>query len=136
MEIIQSAPAAEPEIKSMAHGIQRDRQAYLARLIENTTLKMELLRQEADADVESDQTFQSWLADQIFESANQLTLQFTEAVITRTWEKIQGYKLDQVKAMVKPVGRDAATRAQTRSSAEAVLRQVERMKENMGNLMN
>ena len=93
MEIVQSPPAAyNPEISNVAHGVKRERQAYLARLIEHASVKIEQLREEADADVESDQTFQSWLAEQIFESANHLTLQFTESVLSRTWEKIQSHK--------------------------------------------
>jgi len=55
MEVIQSAPAAsEPDITTVAHGIQRDRQEFLSRLIENASVKMELLRQDAEADVESE----------------------------------------------------------------------------------
>ena len=72
---------------------------------------MQMMSQEADAGEESEQTFQSWLADQIFESANHLTLQFTESVMSRTWERIQSFKLEQVKAMVKPKGKDPATRS-------------------------
>lgn len=85
---------------------------------------MEQLRQEADNDAESEDTFQKWLADQIFDSANYLTLQFTEAVMSRVWEKIQGHKLQQVKEMVRTVGRDAATRTMLRTQAEEVVREV------------
>ena len=95
---------------TLSHGIQIDRQEYLGKLIEHASAKMEALRQEADNEQESDETFQKWLADQIFDSANYLTLQFTEAVMSRIWEKIQGFKLEQVKEMVRPMGRDAATR--------------------------
>ena len=95
---------------TLSHGVQIDRQEFLGRLIENASAKMEALREEADNDAESDQTFQSWLADQVFDSANYLTLQFTEAVMARIWEKIQSFKLDQVKELVRPMGKDAATR--------------------------
>jgi len=79
-------------------------------LIDSASVKMDQLRQEADEEEESEQTFQSWLADQIFESANYLTLQFTEGVMSRTWEKIQSLKLDQVKGFIRPMGKDAAAR--------------------------
>lgn len=90
MAMVQSisAPAAEENGMDFAHGIQQSRQAYLTRLVEHSSVKMEEMRQEADANEESSQTFQAWLADQIFESANFLSLQFTESVVTRTWRKI------------------------------------------------
>ena len=65
MEVIRSAPAAQKQDKrfTVAHGIQKARQTYLANLIQNATDKKEELKREADADIDSDQTFQSWLAD-------------------------------------------------------------------------
>ena len=107
MEVIRSAPAAklQENVVRVAHGIQKARQTYLTNLIESATNKKEELKREADADIASDQTFQSWLANEIFESANHFTIQFTEAVMTRTWDKMQSYKLEQVKSFVRPVGR-------------------------------
>jgi len=65
MEVIRSAPAAQKQDKrfTVAHGIQKARQTYLTNLIQNATDKKEELKREADADIDSDQTFQSWLAD-------------------------------------------------------------------------
>ena len=59
MEVIRSAPTANKkqdaknQFKSVPHGIQKARQAYLTSLIENATNKKEELKQEADADIDS-----------------------------------------------------------------------------------
>jgi len=44
--------------------------------------------------------------------------------MSRVWEKIQGHKLQQVKEMVRTVGRDAATRTMLRTEAEEIVREV------------
>ena len=127
MEVTKPAESAFEEfsrLTNLDHGVQRDRQEYLSRLIDSATVKMQMLSQEADAGEESDQTFQSWLADQIFESSTHLTLQFTEAVMSRTWTRIQSFKLEQVKAILRPKGKDPSTRSLLRDQAEAVIAQV------------
>ena len=68
--------------------------------------------------MEVDQILQQWLADQVFESANHFDLQFTEGVVAQVWEKIQSRKLNQVKQLIQPVGKDEMVRAQLRSTAE------------------
>jgi len=44
--------------------------------------------------------------------------------MSRVWEKIQGHKLQQVKEMVRPMGRDAGTRTLLRTQAEEIVREV------------
>ena len=89
MEMINTAPSAaqQPNI-ARAHAMQKNRQAYLGLLKRKIENKMNAMRQEADSGVESDQPLQRWFAEQVFESANHLSLQFTESVVGHTWEKI------------------------------------------------
>ena len=117
----QSAAAAAPTAPAVAHAMQKNRQAYLARLKAQTDHKMTSLRQEADRGVEGEETLQMWLADQLFESANHLSLQFTESVVARAWERIQSYKLEQLKAVIRPSGKDEMVRNELRNTATAVL---------------
>jgi len=48
--------------------------------------------------------------------------------MARVWEKIQSHKLEQVKEMVRPMGRDTATRTLLRTQAEEIIREVDEMK--------
>lgn len=74
---------------------------------------------------------QQWLANQIFESSNYLSLQFTEAVVERTWENIQKYKLEQLKSFINPVGRTDEAREQLREAGNKILRPLELMTDQM-----
>ena len=79
------------------------------------------------------------MADLIFESLSHLSLQFTEAVIQRTQERIQGCKLNHVTQLITLAGEDEGTRTQLRTTAEKVLRQVVSLKEivnTMGNAID
>ena len=59
---------------------------------------------------ETEETFQTWISELIFESLNQMSPQFTEAVIGRTQERIQRSKLDHVVELITIEGEDEAKR--------------------------
>ena len=54
--------------------------------------------------------------------------------MTRAWDKMQSYKLEQVKAFVRPVGRSPEVRSNIREASEAVLRKVQVLREQMDNM--
>jgi len=54
--------------------------------------------------------------------------------MTRAWDKMQSYKLEQVKAFVRPVGRSPDMRSNIREASEAVLRKVQVLREQMDNM--
>lgn len=55
------------------HDLQKQRQGYLSQLQEHISVKIDELKQEADDGVESEQTFQRWIAEQIVKSADYLS---------------------------------------------------------------
>ena len=74
--MISSAPAAGSSTQ--------DRQAFLGHMTKLVNSKTEELRSRMSAANETEETFQNWMSDMIFESLNQMSPQFTEAVIGRT----------------------------------------------------
>lgn len=92
---------------------------------------MDELRSEAEEGVENHQTLQQWLANQILESANYLSLQFTESVAERIWETIQGYKLETLSNLVNPVGRTDEMRWELREAGEKILRPLQALNNEM-----
>lgn len=82
---------------------------------------MEQLSDEAEQGVASEQTFHRWLSDQIVESATYLSLQFTEEVLSRSWQSLQKTKLERLKEMLNPVGRTEVDRVVLRTAAEEIL---------------
>ena len=100
--MISSAPAAGSST--------RDRQAFLAHMTKQVSSKTEELRSKMSAANETEETFQAWISELIFESLNQMSPQFTEAVIGRTQERIQRSKLDHVTELITITGEDEATR--------------------------
>ena len=55
-------------------------------------------------------------------------------MVSRAWERIQNYKLEQLKAVIRPAAQDEMVRSELRNTSIAVLGQVTAMRAQMDQL--
>ena len=99
----------------------------MADLLDNVQAKMNDMEMEAQQCKRSEQTFQRWFGDTILKSADYLTVQFVEEVLSYTMKQLQKMKLEKLIDNVRAQAPTFDGRARLSETAHAILEPLQRI---------